>query len=224
VKIAYINEIANLCDEVGANVQDVAQAMGRDGRIGSKFLHPGPGYGGSCFPKDTRAIAMTGRQYHAPLSIVEAAIGANENQKLRMVDKIEAGLGGPGTLAGKIIAVLGLAFKQNTNDTRESPAIAICTGLVQRGATLRLYDPAAIEEARWRLEAIGESCVFAHDAYDAAQGAAALVIATEWNQFRNLDLARIKAALAEPNFFDLRNIYKREEVEAVGLHYFAVGR
>jgi UDPglucose 6-dehydrogenase len=224
VKITFINEIANLCERVGANVQDVAKAVGRDGRIGSKFLHPGPGYGGSCFPKDTRAIASIGRFHNSPLSIVEAAIEANERQKLKMVDKIETGLGGPGSLRGKTVALLGLAFKQNTDDMRESPAITICGELVKRGALLRVWDPEAMKEAVWRLESIKDSLYFARDEYDAASGSSAIAIITPWNQFRSLNLAKIKEELVLPFFFDLRNIYKREEVENAGLRYYAVGK
>lgn len=223
VKISFINEIAGLCEKTGANVQHVAKAMGRDGRIGSKFLHPGPGYGGSCFPKDTRAIAAIGRACQSPLSIVEATIDANERQKQKMLDKIENGMGGPGILQNKTVAVLGLAFKSNTNDMRESPAIDICQGLVKRGARLRVWDPAAMEEAAWRLESIKDSVHFAADEHDALNGSHALVLLTEWNQFRNLDLARVKRLLASPYFFDLRNIYKKEEVDACGLTYFGVG-
>lgn len=224
VKITFINEVANLCEKVGANVQDVARAMGRDGRIGAKFLHPGPGYGGSCFPKDTQAMARIGRDYGEPLTLVETTIAANERQKQRMVKKIEDGLGGPGSLKGKTIAILGLAFKPNTDDMRESPAITICEGLVARGAQLRAFDPAAMKEASWRLAAIKDSLYYAHDEYEAIEGADALVILTEWNQFRNLDLERVRRLLRAPYFFDLRNIYKRHEVEAAGLTYFAVGK
>jgi UDPglucose 6-dehydrogenase len=224
VKITFINETANLCEKVGADVQAVAKAMGRDGRIGSKFLHPGPGYGGSCFPKDTQAMARIGREYGEPLSLVETTIEANERQKIRMVRKIETGLGGPGSIRGKTIAVLGLAFKQNTDDMRESPAITICEGLVRGGAKLRVWDPAAMEEASWRLEAIKDSVSFTKGEYDALQGADTLVILTPWNQFRNLDLGRVKNLLTLPCFFDFRNIYNREEVEAAGLRYFAVGK
>jgi UDPglucose 6-dehydrogenase len=224
VKISYINEIANLCEKLGADVQAVAKAMGKDGRIGSKFLHAGPGYGGSCFPKDTRAIAKTGRDRGSPLFIIEAAAEANERQKRRMVEKIEAGLGGPGSLSGTSIAVLGLAFKLNTDDMREAPALVICEGLVRLGAGLRVWDPAAMKEAAWRLESIKDSVYFAADEYDAMTGAHALVLVTEWNQFRNLDLGRVRRALARPNFFDLRNVYKREEAEEAGLRYFGVGR
>ncbi|MFP3043034.1 UDP-glucose/GDP-mannose dehydrogenase family protein [Treponema primitia] len=224
LKITFINEIANLCEKIGANVQDVAKAMGRDGRIGAKFLHPGPGYGGSCFPKDTQAMARIGRDFGSPLSLVETTIAANERQRLKMTDKIEAGFGGPGSLAGRTIAILGLAFKQDTDDMRESPAISICEGLVKRGAKLRVWDPAAMKEAVWRLDAIKDSVFFANGEYDAIEGAGALVILTPWNQFRNLDLVNIKKALTLPLFFDLRNIYKREEVEEAGLQYFSVGR
>ncbi|MDR2049527.1 MAG: nucleotide sugar dehydrogenase, partial [Treponema sp.] len=229
VKITFINEVANLCEKTGADVQDVARAMGRDGRIGSKFLHPGPGYGGSCFPKDTRAMAKTGRDYGEPLSLVETTIAANERQKQKMIVKIEAGLGGPESLAGKTIAVLGLAFKQNTDDMRESPAINICLGLAAKGAKLRLSDPAAFKEAAWHFKAIENAVYYADDEYHAVEGAHALAILTPWNQYRNLDLSRIKSLLSgaagsSPCFFDLRNIYKRKEVEAAGFTYFAIGR
>jgi UDPglucose 6-dehydrogenase len=224
VKIAFINEIANLCEKAGADVQDVAKAIGRDGRIGSKFLHPGPGYGGSCFPKDTRALARIGRDQGEILSIVETTIETNERQKLRMVDKIEQGLGGVGFLDSKTIAILGLAFKADTDDMRESPAITICDGLVQRGANLRVWDPAAMKEASWRLASIKDRLYFAENEYDAVENAHALVILTPWNQLRNLDLYKIKSLLAQPYFFDLRNIYKRAEAEAAGLRYFGVGR
>ncbi|MDR2209983.1 MAG: UDP-glucose/GDP-mannose dehydrogenase family protein [Spirochaetaceae bacterium] len=229
VKITFINEVANLCEKTGADVQDVARAMGRDGRIGGKFLHPGPGYGGSCFPKDTRAMAKTGRDHGEVLSLVETTIAANERQKKKMIEKIEAGLGGPGSLSGKTLAILGLAFKQNTDDMRESPAIDICLGLAEKGAGLRLSDPAAFTEAKWRLSGIDRCCFYAENEYQAAEGSWAIAILTPWNQYRNLDLTRIKALLslsgeANPCFFDLRNIYKRKEVEAAGLRYFGVGR
>jgi UDPglucose 6-dehydrogenase len=224
LKITFINEVANLCEKVGANVQDVATAVGRDGRIGPKFLHPGPGYGGSCFPKDTQALAKIARDHDAPLSLVETAISANGRQKLKMAEKIEAGFGGPGSLEGKTIAILGLAFKQNTDDMRDSPSIAICEELAGRGARLRVWDPAAMQEAPRRLNSIKEKVFFASGEYDAMKGSSALAILTPWNQFRNLDLARVKNLLALPYFFDLRNIYNRAEVEAAGLRYFAVGK
>jgi len=223
VKVSFINEIANLCEKTGANVKHVAKAMGKDGRIGSKFLHPGPGYGGSCFPKDTRAIAAIARENASPLSIVETTIIVNEQQKSKMLDKIEKGMGGVAYLREKTIAILGLAFKNNTSDMRESPAITLCEGLVKRGARLRLYDPAAMQEAVWRLKSIEKSIFFADNEYNAMEESHALVLATEWNQFRNLDLARVNELLLGPCFFDLRNIYKREEVTAAGLCYFGVG-
>ncbi|MDR1047116.1 MAG: UDP-glucose/GDP-mannose dehydrogenase family protein [Treponema sp.] len=221
VKITFINEIANLCEKIGANVQDVAKAMGRDGRIGGKFLHPGPGFGGSCFPKDIRALARIGRDHGEAQRLAETAIEANERQKLRMIDKIEKVMGP--SLRGKTIAILGLAFKPNTDDMRESPAIAICKGLIEKGAGLRLYDPAAMKEASWRLEEVKERCHFAPDEYDAAKGSDALVLLTEWNQFRNLDFGRIRSLLTGNFFFDFRNIYKREAVEAAGFYYTGIG-
>ncbi|MDR0599861.1 MAG: UDP-glucose/GDP-mannose dehydrogenase family protein [Treponema sp.] len=239
VKISYINEIAGLCEKTGADVQMVAKAMGRDGRIGPKFLHPGPGYGGSCFPKDTRAIAKTGRDRGSPLFIVEAAMEANERQKKRMVEKICLGLtsapgpnpespvrGTAGPLDGKTIAVLGLAFKLNTDDTREAPAIDICAELVRRGAKLRVFDPAAMEEAARRLEPAKDAVYFAADEYDAVEGTDALVIVTEWHQFRGMDLGKVREKMTAPLpcFFDLRNIYKREEAEEAGFSYWGVGR
>ncbi|MGA2477376.1 MAG: UDP-glucose/GDP-mannose dehydrogenase family protein [Spirochaetia bacterium] len=221
VKITFINEVANLCEKVGANVQEVARAMGRDGRIGAKFLHPGPGYGGSCFPKDTQALARTGREQGDPLTVLEATIEANERQKNRMVTKIEAGMGG---VNGKTIAVLGLSFKPNTDDMRESPSLTICQELAFRGAKLRVWDPAALKEAAWRLKPIEKNVVVGHDEYDAISGADALVILTEWNQFRNLDLDRVKTLLKSPQFFDLRNIYRRRDLEARGFKYHGVGQ
>ena len=224
VKITFINEVANLCEKVGANVQDVAKAMGRDGRIGAKFLHPGPGYGGSCFPKDTQAMARIGRDYGEPLSIVETTIAANERQKDRMINKIEQGLGGAGSLKGKKIAMLGLAFKPNTDDMREAPAITVIEGLCARGASVRACDPAAVKEATWRLESCKDSVSYHDDEYEAMRAADAIVLMTEWNQYRNLDLDRVKNLLAKPLFFDLRNVYKRDDVESRGFAYFAVGK
>jgi UDPglucose 6-dehydrogenase len=221
MKITFINEVANLCEKVGANVQEVARALGKDGRIGPKFLHAGPGYGGSCFPKDTQALARTGREYGEPLSVLEATIRANDRQKALMVEKIERGLQG---VAGKTLAVLGLAFKPNTDDMREAPSLAICEGLAGRGASLRVWDPAAMSEASWRLAPVRDSIMFAADEYDAITGADALVILTEWNQFRNLDLDRVRKLLKSPCFFDLRNVYRRKDLEARGFQYFGVGQ
>jgi UDPglucose 6-dehydrogenase len=224
VKITFINEVANLCEAVGANVQDVARAIGKDGRIGGKFLHAGPGYGGSCFPKDTQAMARIGRDHGSPLSIVETTIDANERQKERMVRKIEEGMGGTGSLKGKTIAILGLAFKPNTDDMREAPSIAICEGLAARGARLRAWDPEAMKEASWRLEDIKGGLEFAADEYDAIRGSDALVLVTEWNQLRNLDMEKVGALVKSRNFFDLRNVYKRADMEKAGFRYFAVGQ
>jgi len=220
VKISFINEIANLCEKTGSNVRDVAHGMGKDGRIGAKFLHPGPGYGGSCFPKDTRALANIGREHNEIQSIVESAIKANEQQKLRAAKKIEVTMG---QLEGKTLCLLGLAFKPNTDDMRESPAITIAEHLVHRGAKLRVFDPAAVEEAKWRLASIKESVYFAANEYDAMEGAAALIIATEWNQFRNIDLSRAKDLLTSPYFFDLRNIYKPDKALSLGFKYYDIG-
>ena len=221
VKITYINEIANLCEKVGADVKAVAIGMGKDGRIGSKFLHPGPGYGGSCFPKDTKALADIAAKVGSPVSIVEATIKANEHQKLRMVDKIETVLGG---VQGKRIAVLGLAFKQNTDDMRDSPALTIIEGLVAQGATINAYDPKAMPEAKWRLEKLGDGIRYFTNEYDTMKDAEALVILTEWNQFRNLDFSKAKLMLQRAVLFDLRNIYERKAIEAYGFTYVGVGR
>jgi UDPglucose 6-dehydrogenase len=224
VKISFINEMANLCEQTGADVQEVARAMGRDGRIGAKFLHPGPGYGGSCFPKDTRALARTGQEQGSPLLIVEAAIEANENQKRRMVQKIETFFENRGGVGGKTIGILGLAFKPNTSDVREAPSLAIIRSLVLAGALIRASDPAAIPAASRRLAEYGGSVRCFDDEYKALSGCDALVIVTEWNQYRNLDLRRVKNLLRTPALFDLRNIYKRRQMEQQGFLYFAVGQ
>lgn len=221
VKITYINEIANLCEKVGANVLDVARAMGKDGRISPKFLHPGPGYGGSCFPKDTKALADIGKKYGSRLSVVEATIEANERQKEKMVEKIESAVG---NLQGATIALLGLAFKPNTDDMREAPALKIIEGLVKKGARCRVYDPAAMQEARWRLRAYQDSLVFCENEYEAMAGSDALVIVTEWNQFRDLDLNKVKSLLKRPIFIDLRNIYRKRAIESAGMSYYGIGQ
>ena len=221
VKITFINEIANLCEKVGANVQDVARAMGKDGRINPKFLHAGPGYGGSCFPKDTKALADTGRKYGSPISIVETTIAANDRQKRLMIEKLALGLG---SLKGKTLAVLGLAFKPNTDDMREAPSLTIVEGLVAQGAMVRAYDPVAMKEAHWRLASLQTRLTFCSNEYEAMTGADALVIITEWNQFRNLDLSRAMKLMHKAFLFDLRNIYKRAEVEMAGFAYFGVGQ
>ncbi|MBN1413049.1 MAG: UDP-glucose/GDP-mannose dehydrogenase family protein [Spirochaetales bacterium] len=220
VKITYINEMANLCEKVGANVQDVARAMGKDGRISPKFLHAGPGFGGSCFPKDTNALAIIGKTHGSPVTLVEQVIKANQHQKELMVSKIEDGLSG---VKGKTLAVLGLSFKPNTDDMREAPSLTIINSLVRKGAKIMAYDPIAVDEARKCLSGHEGSIGFCADEYDAVTGADALIIITEWNQFRNLDFDRIKQSMKTPVIFDLRNIYTRSSVEARGFKYFGVG-
>ena len=216
-KISFINEIANLCDAVGADVHDVAKGMGLDNRIGRLFLHPGPGFGGSCFPKDTKALVKIATQYGVKASLVEAVIKANENQRKIMVEKIKAMVG---DLAGKTIGVLGLAFKPNTDDIRESPAIYIIKDLLAEKAVVKAYDPEAMQEAKKVLPNVH----FCNDAYEVPQGANALVFLTEWNQFRKMDLERIKKSLKEPVIIDLRNIYEPEEMCRFGFRYCGVGR
>jgi UDPglucose 6-dehydrogenase len=217
-KIAFVNEVAELCEAVGADVEVVARGMGLDNRIGPKFLHPGPGFGGSCFPKDTRAVAQIAEQHGLRFEIIDSVLSANERAKRRMIPKIEQALGG---LAGRTVAVLGLAFKGETDDMRESPAIPIVEGLIAAGATVRAYDPAAMEQARPMLPA---AVVYCADAYETAQGADAAVIATEWNQFRALELERLRGLLARPLLVDLRNLYEPARVAAAGLRYVSVGR
>jgi UDPglucose 6-dehydrogenase len=217
-KITFINEIADLCERVGADVQDVARGIGLDGRIGRKFLHAGPGFGGSCFPKDCQALVRTAHEAAADLAIVETVVQVNEARKARMADKIIAACGG--TVAGKTIAVLGLTFKPNTDDMRDSPSLAILPRLATAGAAIRAFDPAGIDEARNLMPEL----VYCDDAYDAATGADALVLLTEWNEFRALDLARIGRLLAEPLVIDLRNIYQPAEMAAAGLSYVSIGR
>jgi UDPglucose 6-dehydrogenase len=220
VKIGFINEMANLCESLGVDVHTLAKAMGLDQRIGPKFLHPGPGYGGSCFPKDTRALTQIARAQGLRTQIVEAAVEVNERQKLRMVDKILAALGSPPTLEGVTVGVLGLAFKPNTNDMREAPSLVIARELQSRGAQVQAYDPEAMADAKAFLPDI-QLC---QDAYGAADGADALVLVTEWNQFRNLDLGELKRRLHRPILVDLRNVYDRERAAAAGFEYHAVGR
>ena len=218
-KITFINQMADLCETLGADVHDVARGMGLDGRIGRKFLHPGPGYGGSCFPKDTRALVTTARDAGAPVTIVESVIDANDARKRSMVDKVAAALDG-GTLDGRTIAVLGLTFKPNTDDMRESPALDIVPGLMKAGASIRAYDPEGMDEARKLIEGL-ETCASAEEAIKGADG---VVIITEWNQFRALDPATIKAAMAAPVVVDLRNLFSPEEMKAAGIRYVCVGR
>ncbi len=217
-KITFINEIADLCETVDADVHDVARGIGLDGRIGSKFLHAGPGYGGSCFPKDTLALARTAADAGHPLKIVEAVAAVNDARKERMAEKIIAACGG--SVDGKVIAILGLTFKPNTDDMREAPSLSIIAGLKAAGASIRVFDPEGMNEAKELLDGV-EWCA---DAYDAATGADALTIVTEWNEFRALDLERIKSLMTAPVMVDLRNIYNPDEMAAAGFRYTCVGR
>lgn len=216
-KITFINEIANLCDAIGCDVHDVARGMGMDNRIGRKFLHPGPGYGGSCFPKDTRALTTVADAYGVETRIVDAVVEANERQRDAMIPKIEKLVG---DLAGKTIGVLGLSFKPETDDMRESPATDIIKMMVERGAKVRAYDPVAMTEARHYLPEIE----YAVDEYDAINGADALVIITEWNQFRALDMEKVKGLLNSPKIVDLRNVYEPKDMRELGFEYVGVGR
>jgi UDPglucose 6-dehydrogenase len=218
-KVTFINEVADLCEAVDADVQMVAKSLGRDGRIGPKFLHAGPGFGGSCFPKDTRAFASIGRRYGAGQRIIESVIRVNDARKRRMVDRVVRACGG--SLQGKAIAVLGLTFKPNTDDLRESVSLDLIPALLARGAAVRTFDPAGMPHARRLLDA---RVTFCHDAYEAATGAAAVVILTEWNQFRSLDFVRLTEVMRERVLVDLRNVYRPEDVAAAGFIYHSIGR
>ncbi len=217
-KITFINEIADLAEKVGADVQEIARGIGLDNRIGSKFLHAGPGYGGSCFPKDTLALIKTGQDYAAPLRIVEAVAAVNDTRKRAMARKVSVALGGD--IRGKTIAVLGLTFKPNTDDMREAPSIPLITALQDMGASVRAYDPVGMEQAKGFIGNV----TFCDDAYACAQGASALVIVTEWEQFRALDFGRLQTVMANPLLVDLRNIYRADEVARHGFAYESVGR
>jgi UDPglucose 6-dehydrogenase len=216
-KVSFINEIANLCESVGADIQVVAKAMGLDRRIGPKFLHAGPGYGGSCFPKDTQALLKIAKNSKTELGIIESAIRANTRQRKRAVEKIKKRLG---ALKGKTICILGISFKPNTNDLREAPSLYIIEHLLMAGARIKAYDPVAMKDAK----KIFPKVTYCKDSYEAAQGAHAVVIITEWNQFRNLDLNRIKKGLKGRSFFDLRNIYNPGRLRKMGFQYYSVGR
>jgi len=217
-KITFINEIADLAEKVGADVQEIARGIGLDNRIGAKFLHAGPGFGGSCFPKDSVALIKTGQDHNSPLRIVEAVVAVNDARKRAMARKVAAALGGE--LRGKTIAVLGLTFKPNTDDMRDSPSIPLVTALQDLGAKVRAFDPVGMEQAKPLLANV----TFCDDAYSCAEGASALVIVTEWEQFRALDFARLKAVMERPVLVDLRNIYSPEEVAHHGFVYESVGR
>ncbi len=215
-KITFINEIAELCEKVGADVQQVARGIGLDNRIGAKFLHAGPGYGGSCFPKDTMALVKTGQDYEAPMRIVETVAAVNEARKRGMFRKVAAALGG--SLRGRTIGVLGLTFKPNTDDMRDAPSIPLITALTDMGARVRAYDPVGMEQAKQVLSGIE----FCDGPYHCAEGADALVIVTEWEQFRALDFTRLKGTMKQPVVVDLRNVYRPEEME--GFAYHSIGR
>ncbi|AOW22322.1 UDP-glucose 6-dehydrogenase [Sphingomonas melonis TY] len=217
-KITFINEIADLCEAVGADVQDVSRGIGLDNRIGKKFLHAGPGYGGSCFPKDTLALLKTAEDFESPIHIVEAVVKVNDSRKRAMGRKVLHVLGD--APKGKTVALLGLTFKPNTDDMRDAPSIAIAQALLDEGVTVRAYDPEGVEPARRMMPDL----TYCNDAYDAAEGADAVVIVTEWDAFRALDLTRLKTLMTAPVLVDLRNVYRREEVEAAGFAYTAVGR
>ncbi len=216
-KISFINEMANLCEEIGANVQDVAKGMGLDGRIGKKFLHAGPGYGGSCFPKDTHALMRIAQEHGVACRVIEAVVEVNAAQKARMVRKIRTALGGDE--GGKTIAVLGLAFKPETDDLRDAPALTILPALMEHGASIRAHDPEAMEEAGQLLPEVA----FCTTPYEACEGADAVVLMTEWNEYRALDLETIKELLQAPVFVDLRNVYNPETLAKLGFSYHAVG-
>ena len=216
-KVSFINEIARLCELLGADVHDVAKGMGMDVRIGSKFLHPGPGFGGSCFPKDAKALVALGRSVNYDVRIVEAALFVNDLQRKSIIERVRRLVP---QLEGKTIAILGLAFKPETDDIREAPALKIIEDLLSGGAKVRAYDPAAIETARRILPGI-EYC---EDEYEAARGSDVLVVVTEWNQFRRLDMPRLKEAMREPNIVDLRNIYEPETMRSEGFNYLGMGR
>ncbi len=218
MKITFINEMADLCERVGANVQDVARGIGLDGRIGSKFLHAGPGYGGSCFPKDTLALVKTAQDYDSPVRLVETTVAVNDNRKRAMGRKVIAAAGGD--VRGRKIAILGLTFKPNTDDMRDSPAIVVVQTLQDAGAHVIGYDPEGMENAKKLIDGID----YASDPYEAANEADALVIVTEWNEFRALDFRRLKTVMKTPILVDLRNIYRQDEVVKHGFSYSSVGR
>jgi len=217
-KITFINEIADVCEKVGADVHDVARGIGLDGRIGRKFLHPGPGFGGSCFPKDTQALARTAEQVENPMRIVETVIAVNDARKRRMAQRIRVACGG--SVAGKRLAALGLTFKPNTDDMRESPSLAILPALVQDGANVRAFDPEGMAEAKKLMPELD----YCDDAYAAIDGADVLVILTEWNEFRSLNLPRVRRLMRQPVVVDLRNVYTPAEMARAGFVYYSVGR
>lgn len=218
MKITFINEVADLCEAAGANVQEVARGIGLDNRIGSKFLHAGPGYGGSCFPKDTQALVKIGQDFDSPMRLVETTVSINDQRKRAMSRKVIAACGGD--VRGKTIAVLGLTFKPNTDDMREAPSIDIIRGLQDRGARVVAYDPQGMKAAKDLIDNV----TFAEDAYDSVKGADAVALVTEWNEFRSLDLDRLKDLMNAPVFVDLRNVYRPNEMVRHGFSYHSIGR
>ncbi|MGU3368063.1 UDP-glucose dehydrogenase family protein [Bacillus mycoides] len=220
MKITFINEVANVCEKVGADVQKVAKAMGQDGRISPKFLHAGPGYGGSCFPKDTKALARIAHDYGETISLIEATVEANEKQKFKMVDKIVNAMG---DVEGITFAILGITFKPNTDDMRDAPALVILPELAKRGAKFKVYDPEGLKEGTWRLEEIKDSITWCETAYEAIANTNATVILTEWNEFRNLDFDKLREINGSEYFFDLRNIYNKNTMIEKGFKYYGVG-
>jgi UDPglucose 6-dehydrogenase len=218
MKITFINEIADLCEKIGADVQEVARGIGSDNRIGSKFLHAGPGYGGSCFPKDTVALVKTAQDYDAPLRLIEATVAVNDNRKRAMARKIIAAMGGD--VRGQTVAILGLTFKPNTDDMREAPSLSIVQALLDAGALVRAYDPEGMEQAKLLMPDV----TFCRNPYEAAKDAAAIALVTEWDQFRALDFKRLKKAVATPLLVDLRNVYRPEEVSRHGFTIVGIGR
>ena len=218
MKITFINEIADLCEKVGADVQDISRGIGLDNRIGSKFLHAGPGYGGSCFPKDTLALMKTAQDHESPVRLIEATVAINDRRKRAMARKVLNAL--DGDVRGKTIGVLGLTFKPNTDDMRDAPSLSIIQALQDAGATVRAYDPEGMEAAATMLTGVE----YGRSAYDVAEGASAVVLVTEWDAFRALDFKRLKEVMAEPVLVDLRNVYPPKQMEALGIRYSSVGR
>jgi UDPglucose 6-dehydrogenase len=218
MKITFINEIADLCEEIGADVQKVAKGIGMDKRIGDKFLHAGPGYGGSCFPKDTLALVKTAQDFDSPVRLIETTVAINDNRKRAMGRKVIAACGG--TVRGKKIAILGLTFKPNTDDMRDAPSITIIQALLDGGAAVHVYDPEGMDDAKDVLGPV----TYGKDPYEIAEGADAVVLVTEWDEFRALDFKRLKKLVRKPILVDLRNIYPIAEVVRHGFSYFAVGK
>ena len=221
VKISFINELALLCEKVGANVQEIAFAMGKDGRISPKFLHAGPGYGGSCFPKDTRALVDIALENNIDLKLVRAAIDANERQKMKMLEKIVLEMGG---VQGKTIGILGLSFKPETDDMREAPSIGIIEGLIKEGALIKAFCPEGIKESKWRLKHLEDKITYVTNEYDAVRSVDAVVIITEWRQFRGMDVKKISKLMRDDFLFDLRNIFAKDSHVRKLFRYFPVGR